>query len=86
MSKVVSDIFADWKRNRFMIVSANNPSVAMDWPNQCEYVAILADVGYWVENLDPLNSWCEDQGFKIRGMVVMLPDEAAAVLFTLRWS
>ena len=81
---VISDIFANWKNKKFVILTAEESGFAFD--EQCSHIVILADIGYWASQYSELNTWCELNSCIVKGMTVQLPDESTAVLFELKWA
>lgn len=60
-------------------------------PEVCEslgipFIVMLADIGFWVENYDALQDWCEHQRGKVMGMTVEIYDAKTMTAFALRWS
>jgi hypothetical protein len=74
----MTDIMADFKDKLFIIVDN-------DWDDRFEYLAVLTDIGYWVENLEDLIAWSDLNGCEVLGMTVNVPDDARLSLFILRW-
>jgi hypothetical protein len=78
----MTDILADWKTQRFVVI--DYPTV---WDNDVARTAILTDIDFWVEHIDQLDRWCEDNsGAQRTGMTVTLDTPEVLLLFTLRWS
>jgi hypothetical protein len=75
----MTDIFAHWKRNRFVIVGTR---IFNDTTGN---MIILSDIEYWSENYNKLQSWCEEYGAEVCGMTVTC-DEATLTAFCLKWS
>ena len=49
-------------------------------------IVMLGDIGFWIENYDLLQQWCQDHGGKVEGMTVNIPNEQVLTAFCLRWS
>lgn len=81
----MTDIFQNWKKQRFVIVDSGASGLNIDG-GVYPYVVVLADIGYWNEHYDELKLWCEPAGCKLQGMTVSIPDDATSTLFCLRWS
>lgn len=81
----MTDIFQNWKNNRFVIVDAGSSGLNIDG-GVYPHLVVLADIGYWTEHYDELKAWCEPHGCKVQGMTVSLPDQPTATLFCLRWN
>ena len=75
----MTDIFADWKKNRFVTVGYD----LLDGPEQ---LVILTDIGFWAAHDLELAAWCDQYGATMTGMTVAFPDERTLTAFTLRWS
>jgi hypothetical protein len=75
----MTDIFAHWKRNRFVIGSE-----FVDHAN-CILI-LLTDISFWAEHLEELDQWCSDHLCTVKGMTVEIPNDATLTLFALRWS
>jgi hypothetical protein len=80
----ISDIFQNWKNNKFVTVPAAESGLDID--SQYPHLVVLADVGYWNEHLDQLREWCAQNGCEQKGMTVALPNDQTLLLFCLRWS
>lgn len=78
----MTDIFHDWKRNRFVLA----PKFAYDTADtNIEQMVILTNVAFWVGEMDNLISWCRENGCRIQGMTVEIPTEELLTVFCLRW-
>ena len=75
----MTDIFADWKKNRFITVGYD----LLDGPEQ---LVVLTDIGFWAEHEQELDTWCDQHGAVMTGMTVAFPNEQTLTAFTLRWS
>lgn len=49
-------------------------------------IIMLGDIGYWMENYEALQQWCQTNGGEVVGMTVNIPDEPTLTAFCLRWS
>jgi hypothetical protein len=47
---------------------------------------MLSDIGFWSENYEELQQWCQDNGATAAGMTVSIPDEKTLTAFCLKWS
>jgi len=81
-SEKITDIFENWKANKFVITSTEELGLNSTAP----LLVLLSDIGYWNEHYDELGEWCTENSCNRKGMTVELPDEQAALLFSLRWS
>ena len=81
-SEKITDIFQNWKDNKFVIIPVGEVGLNSTAP----LIVVLSDIGYWNEHYDELGEWCRENSCNRKGMTVELPDEQAAVLFSLRWS
>jgi hypothetical protein len=72
------DIFADWKRHRFVMVDQEFDAEKI--------TAVLTDIRFWTDNYDLLRTWCAAHDCELRGMTVEIPSQQTATLFSLRWS
>lgn len=75
----MTDIFNEWKRNRFICSSGSTQGL------NCAYIVILTDIGFWVDHFDELKEWCETTGCRQQGMTVEIPTEEFKTAFYLRW-
>lgn len=66
---------------RFIVVG---PAVAQSFGTQV--IIMLSDLGYWNENFDALQTWCDLNGAEQLGMTVNIPSESVLTAFLLRWS
>lgn len=76
----MTDIFADWKKNKFVTVGYD----LLDGPP--EMLVILTDISYWSAHELELANWCDMNGARMTGMTVTFPDEKTLTAFYLRWS
>lgn len=74
----MTDIFHDWKTNRFIIA----PDELVD----NEKLVILTDYSYWADHADELVEWCNGRNASTEGMVVVFGDEMSLSDFVLTWS
>jgi hypothetical protein len=72
------DIFSSWKDKKFLL--------AQDYGDYDHPVILLTNISFWYTHYSELWSWCDQNGCKISGMTVVLPDTHRVTLFTLRWS
>lgn len=77
------DLFQDWSNNPFVIIPS--AEVGPEYEQVCSHVVVLTDIGRWHLASEQLQSWCRDTGCVQQGMIVLLPDEAQALAFMLRW-
>lgn len=74
------DLFADWKRNRFIVAGS-------DLTESNNHIIVLTDIKFWAEHADALAEWCErNQGAYPQGMTVEISDDKTLTHFILRWS
>lgn len=73
------DIFADWKRNRFIVGDNYLTGV----PGK--FLIVLTDLQFWAENIEKLVVWCRIYKCDHQGMTVTIPDDETLTLFNLRW-
>lgn len=75
------DIFADWKKNRFILVDSS-----LFWDTK-KHLIVLTDIKYWAEHADEFAEWCErTQGVFAHGMTVEISDDKTLTHFILKWS
>jgi hypothetical protein len=77
---VSEDIFAEWKRQRFIVAK----KYLVLYPSG--HLMILTDVNYWSENYQSLIEWCDRYGAEHAGMTVTVPSDELLTIFLLRWS
>jgi hypothetical protein len=75
----MTDIFASWKVNRFVIAS---PELI----DEGVILVILSDYKYWIDHTDELNKWCKENNCEIQGMTIVMHSAEALTAFCLRWS
>jgi hypothetical protein len=74
------DIFADWKKQRFIVAEY---AVAKD---TIAHTVILTNIAFWSDHVEQLDTWCEhNPGAKRIGMVVEFDTAELLTLFVLRW-
>ncbi len=73
------DIMEEFKNTKFLIT----PN---EYEERFEHLIVLCDISYWVENLDKLMSWCDDNECEVLGMTVNIPDDERLTIFILRWT
>lgn len=49
-------------------------------------IIMLGDIGYWVDNYEQLQNWCQEHSAEVVGMTVNIPDERTLTAFCLRWA
>jgi hypothetical protein len=75
------DIFADWKKQRFIVTEY---AVAKD---NTTHTVVLTDIAFWSDHVEQLDAWCEhNPGVHRTGMIVEFDTSEALTLFSLRWS
>lgn len=74
------DIFADWKRNRY-VVSENYLTGVPG-----KFLIVLTDIQFWAQNIETLSLWCQQHRSENQGMTVTLPDDETLTAFALRWT
>lgn len=74
-----NDIFAEWKKNRFVIT----PSIIM---HNDVHIVVLTDFKFWDSKFDELISWCDQYNCTMQGMTVNIPTDYALTMFCLRWA
>ena len=75
----MTDIMQDWKNKRFVMVDSNLGC-------SDHILIVLVEIGYWAENYELLEQWCDEHDCRAQGMIVEIPDEPTLTLFCLRWS
>jgi hypothetical protein len=75
----MTDIFADWKKNKFVTVGYD----LLDGP---EMLVILTDVKFWALHEQELQTWCDHTGAIMTGMTVTFPNEQTLTAFCLKWA
>lgn len=50
------------------------------------FIVMLADIGFWIDHIDALESWCEQHNCKSVGMTVEIFDAKTLTAFALRWT
>lgn len=78
---VGEDIFADWKKQRFIV--ADGYAYLDQYPNG--HLIILTDFKFWTEHIEELVEWCEQYNVKHSGMTLELPNDELLTIFSLRW-
>jgi len=81
------DIFADWKKNRFIIAD----DFAKEYLNEQQIegtIIVLTDFRFWGQEhiADQLVQWCLDNNCKTQGATVTIPSKQLLTAFMLRWS
>lgn len=49
-------------------------------------IILMGDIGYWTDNYEDLQEWCENNGASVEGMTINIPDDKTLTAFCLRWS
>lgn len=75
----MTDIFEEWKNNRFIVVPDSLTT-------NDEHLIILTDIAFWNDNMDVLDLWCNENNCEIQGMVVVTGSAVARTAFCLRWT
>jgi hypothetical protein len=75
----MTDIFHDWKTNRFVKVAADEYNV------RCIHLIVLTDIHFWVEHIEELVAWCSEMGCLHQGMTVEIPTDELLTAFYLKW-
>ena len=74
------DIFADWKKNRFIVADSS-------LTNTEKHIIVLTDLVYWVEHADALVEWCKhNPKAQTQGMTVEISDDKTLTHFILKWT
>ena len=74
----MTDIFADWKVNRFVVAPA-------EYYNDNMHVVVLTDIPFWTSHIDQLSEWCRLHDCVLQGMTVEIPSDPTLTLFYLQW-
>ena len=74
----MTDIFANWKTNRFVVAPA-------EYYDNSRRVVVLTDIPFWADHIDQLTQWCQVHGCTVQGMTVEIPTDPTLTLFHLRW-
>jgi hypothetical protein len=80
------DIFADWKKNRFVIAD----DFAKEYFNERHAegtLIVLTDFRFWGQEhiADQLVQWCINHGCRTQGATVEIPNKETLTAFMLRW-
>ena len=75
----MTDIFQHWKDNKFIVA----PPFAT---YHCGRSVVLTDIAFWVQHIDDLQVWCQDNGCTVQGMTVDVPTDELLTAFFLKWS
>lgn len=74
-----------WKNNRFVAIDrALSQELGLEGPDS--WMVIMTDVKFWAAHVDECISWCHENGCKIQGMTIEIPNSATMTLFGLRWA
>lgn len=79
MKHISEDIFAEWKKRRFVLAS-------QELHDDQGRLIILTDFAYWVDHLQELMEWCRENGGEINGSTVLFRNDEEVTAFVLRWS
>jgi len=79
MKRISEDIFAEWRKHRFVLVEP-------DMHEELGHMVILTDFKFWAENISELMSWCNVNGGEVNGSTVLFRREHDLTAFVLRWS
>lgn len=74
------DLFAKWRRNRYIIGENYLTGV----PGK--FLIVLTDIGFWADNIDKLTLWCTEYHCNYQGMTVTVPDDETLTAFCLQWT
>lgn len=74
----MKDILHHWKTNKFIVPDTGDVDGNL--------IVVLTDLKYWIQNLDGLMDWCEENGSTLQGMTVEFQDDASLISFVLKWS
>ena len=75
------DIFADWKKQRFIVIEYD---LGKDITRP---MVVLTNITFWSQHVEQLDQWCVDNpGARRIGMTVEFDTVELLTLFTLRWS
>ena len=85
---MTQDIFADWKKSRFIIA---DDFVAKEYLNEQQIegtIIVLTDFRFWGQEhvADQLVQWCIDHGCRTQGATVEINSAQSLTAFMLRWS
>lgn len=80
MAMSQDDIFAEWKRNRFVV----GENYLTNVPG--EFLIVLTDISFWAEHIGKLTLWCQEYNCDHQGMTVTIPDNATLTAFYLKWT
>ena len=80
--KLDTDIFAEWKKNRFIVAD----QALIEDVYEGKHLIVLTDIMYWAERAEELAQWCADVGCRTSGMTVELDTDEQLTAFTLRWA
>jgi len=75
----MTDLFHDWKQNRFVVVDRS----LID--EESGITVLLTDLGYWVDRTDEIMQWCKENNAVQRGLTITMPSESELLLFCLKW-
>jgi hypothetical protein len=74
----MTDIFAHWKVNRFVVVPPEHN-------NSSRHLIVLTDIPFWTKHADQLDEWCWLHDCVLQGMTVEIPSDPTLTLFHLQW-
>ena len=49
-------------------------------------LVVLSDIGFWADNFDAIEKWCEPRNAEVQGATIVFGDEPTLLEFVLRWS
>jgi hypothetical protein len=77
----MTDIFALWKTNRFIVADTNILELN-------EILVLLTDYKFWGQQhiADQLLIWCNEYECEIKGMTVLIPNKETLTVFMLKWA
>jgi hypothetical protein len=77
---MTEDLFADWKRNKFIVADYALTSDA-------KHLIVLTDIQFWANHTDELDDWCKKNlRARVQGMTVEIDDDRTLTHFIMRWT
>lgn len=74
----------EWKYQRFVGVESG---IAQELgQKEGAVIVIMTDVEFWAANVDECIAWCHENGCRLQGMTIEIPDPETMTLFVLRWA
>lgn len=49
-------------------------------------LVVLSDIGFWADNFDAIEAWCNPRNAEVQGATIVFDDEPTLLEFILRWS